>query len=100
MITLYATLVEEIAKLKCAIAGCEILCEPLQIEKSFQKDTMGRLAVRNESEKGNYLVAVTHHVMHGDQSFEDHRPVCVLRAFYQEIRELRYGDVRLIGAVD
>lgn len=54
----------------------------------------------DERPKGNYLIAIAHHVVHGDQGLKDYRPVCVLRAFYQEISELRYGDVRLIGAMD
>lgn len=100
IITLYAALVEEIVKLKRAVARCEILREPLQIEKSFQKDVWDVSRVRRGRPKGNYLVAIAHHVMHGDQGLEDYRPVCVLRAFYQEISELRYRDIRLIGAVD
>lgn len=99
MITLYAAFVEKIAKLKRAVAGGEILRKPLQIEKSFQK-SVRMLANEVQQSKSNYLVAVAHHVMHRDQSFKDYSPICVLRTLYQEIGELRYGDIRLVGAMN
>lgn len=47
-----------------------------------------------------YLIAVAEHMVHRDQSFENHRPICVLRPFYQEVRQLRYRHVGLVRAVD
>ena len=47
-----------------------------------------------------HLVPVTHHVMYCDKCFEDHRPVCVLRPFDEQIRQLWNRHIWLVRAVN
>ena len=96
LLTSHVAFVQKIAQLEAAVTRCQILGKPL-----FKRS---RVLTRHSTHQiqvftSNYLIAVAHDVMGGHQRLENDDPVGVLRAFDQQVGQLRNRHVGLIRAV-
>jgi hypothetical protein len=76
-LTLNSSFVQEVAQLKVAVAGCEILGEPLQqMIAKLDEDHNCIIA---------HLIPIAHQVVDGDEALVDHHPAGVESPLYQEV---------------